>query len=1001
MIKLTPITRMSIGLVLLTISALLTANWLGLTPNKHEAYLDARKKIAETLAVQISKLAEKDEISIIETVLESLHDRNKDISALSLRLNNGDILVEIGNAEKLWDSSLGNISTPTRVLVPIFSGNTQWGRVAIKFTPLDEEHFLGYVISPIILLLLFIAVSGYILYHLFLKRALRYLDPSAVIPDRVKNAMDALSEGVLILDKNERVVLINSSFSEKTETKQSSLMGKKPSDLPWEYVRQADQDNEYPWTRALSESKPQTAIGMSLATESGRVRKFMVNCTPIQDGEGNTQGALTTFDDITRLERRNIQLSSMVERLKVTQKEVQDKNQKLAILASQDSLTGCLNRRTFFDLLERTMNESTSSGEVNSCIMLDIDFFKQVNDNFGHGIGDNVIKKVAEVLKNSLREGDHVCRYGGEEFCLLLNKSDSGQAELFAERIRKNIEDLDFSDDPSSERLKVTASLGIADSHHGAKTPAEIINQADYALYGAKESGRNRVVLWSNMITTDDFAGNNESMITREKEEHIEKETSVDTESKVTRLNVEHKSHNQNNILEDLPGRSDFLNIIEHCVNLEQSPVRNTTVLFIDIDNFKRINDALGYDVGDRILQEKCLRLSRMLRTTDKLGTLSKDPGGSSLSRLNGDQFGVLIQDLPTIEHVKAIASRIIKSLADPYHINEHTIYATCSIGISTYSQNNASAETLLKNAETAMISAKEMSGNSYHFYTGELGIETIDALKLENDLRSAVSNNELDIHYQPKVDARTGEIVGVESLLRWRHPGRGLILPRVFLNIAERTGIIHEIGMWVFQKACEQAKQWQGQGFDNFTIAINISATQFLRSDFIDQIGKILDATEVDPNLLEIEVTEYTMLQNIDKVSSIISHLKSLGISASLDDFGTGYSSLHYIKQFSIDSIKIDISFIHNITTNPDDVAIVSAIIAMARAMNIQVIAEGVENYDQLKVLKELGCYLIQGYIYSRPKPVKDITELLRGKYLSSSAVEDATPIANIGQIR
>lgn len=999
MIRITPITRMSFGLVLLTISVLITANWMGLTPNKHEAYIDARKKVAETLAVQISKLAEKNEVSIIETVLKSLYERNKDITALSLQLTDGKILVESGDASGLWDSALGHTSTPTRVLVPIFSGNNLWGRVAIKFTTLEEDYIFGYAVNPLVLLLVFIGFSGYILYHLFLKRALRYLDPTAVIPDRVRNAMDALAEGVLILDKNERVVLINSSFSEKTEIQQSVLLGNKPAVLPWQFVRQADQDNEYPWSLAIRDSIPQTAIGLSIVTNSGKTRKFMVNSTPILDADGNTQGALTTFDDITRLERRNIQLSTMVEKLKISQKEVQDKNQELAILASQDSLTGCLNRRTFYDILEGALNKALTSNTTISCIMLDIDFFKQVNDNFGHGVGDNVIKRVAAVLKSSLRDGDHVCRYGGEEFCLLLNNSDSNQAHLFSERIRKNVEDLDFSDDPASAKLKVTASLGIADSNHGAKTPAEIINQADYALYGAKESGRNRIVLWSNMITTDDFSSNNEED-SSPNEETLHATQSVNNGKQNNQIYKASGSYEKNR-LEDLPGRSAFLDIIDHCINIEQSHGNNAIVLFIDIDNFKRINSALGYDIGDRILQEKCLRLSKMLRTTDKLGSLSKEPGSSSLSHLNGDQFGVLIQDVPTLDQIKAIASRIINSLADPYHIGEHTIYATCSIGISTYQQDNTTAETLLKNAETAMISAKNMSGNSYHFYTGELGIETLEELKLENDLRSALPNNELVIHYQPKVDAKTEMIVGVESLLRWRHPRKGLVLPNVFLNIAERTGIIHEIGIWVFQSACEQAKYWQDQGYGDFTVAVNISATQFLRNDFIEQIRDILQTTGVDPHLLEIEVTEYTMLKNIDKISTIITQLKSLGIGASLDDFGTGYSSLHYIKQFSIDSIKIDISFIHNITTNPDDVAIVSAIIAMAHAMNIQVIAEGVENYEQLKILKELGCDQIQGYIYSRPKPVADVSELLRAKHLSSHTGTKTVPKIKIGQLR
>ena len=973
---------MSTGLVLLTISALITANWLGLTPNKHEAYLDARIKVAETVAVQISKLAENEEQEIIDAVMESLYERNDDIIALSLRLTNGDILSEAGITNNIWDSSAGEVSTPTRVLVPIFSGKNVWGKIVIHFTPLDEESFFGFMINPIYVLLLFIGIIGFALYYLFLKRALRYLDPASVIPERVKTAMDILSEGVMIIDKNERIVMINSSFSKKTDTLQSNILGNKPSMLKWNFTNKNIKDPVYPWTNAINKSQTQKGVGLSIKTESGFTRNFMVNSAPILDPEGNNQGVLTTFDDITKLERRNIQLSTMVDQLKISQEEVQHKNEELAVLASQDSLTGCLNRRSFFEIMEESLKKSQITDVPLSCIMLDIDFFKAVNDNYGHGVGDNVIRRISEILIIFLRESDHVCRYGGEEFCLLLENTNSEQAKLFAERIRRNIEKINFSDDPASTDLKVTASLGVSDSTFGGKTPSEIINQADYALYGAKESGRNKVVLWSSMLKD-------------EKSNDKEKETPRAIPDTVVSLKRNEPAHNADStrrhiaqdddqILEGLPGRTAFLNLINKSIEAPLKTDHHSAIFFIDIDNFKRINNALGYDVGDRILQDKCLRLSRLLRSSDKLSTLNDDAESPTISRLSGDQFGVLIQNLPDISQTSTIASRIIAKLAEPYHIDEHIIYATCSIGISTFPHDCDNSETLLMNAEIAMNRIKNISGNGFHFYADEVSEETAEILDMESELREAITNNEMSIYYQPKVNILTENIVGMEALLRWKHPTKGLILPNVFLPIAEKTGLIHELGIWVFREVCKQAKYWDNHGIKDFTVAVNISATQFTRSDFVGQIVSTLNNTRVDPRLIEIEITENTMLHDINTVSIIIGQLRKLGIGSSLDDFGTGYSSLHYIKKFTIDSLKIDISFINNITTDADDVAIVSAIIAMAHAMHVKVIAEGVENNEQLNILRELGCDEIQGYIYSRPKPADEATILLKVNNIS-----------------
>ena len=355
MTRLTPITRMSISLVLLTISIMLSANWMGLTPDRNSAYLDSRKIIAETVAVQVSKLAETGKMEIIHIIMNSLLNRNEEIIAISLQLVDDSTPINVGDAQNMWDKSQGDVSTPVRVLVPIYSGDKQWGRIGIKFTPLGEEEFFGVSINLYLLLLIFIGISGFGMYYLFLKRALHYLDPASVIPERVKAAMDVLSEGVLILDKNGRIVLANSSFSEKTGTPQSSLLGKKPEILPWKLTNSINKNTKLPWVHVKDNSEAQTAVAISLVNND-HTQKFMVNSSPIIDSKGNSQGVLTTFDDVTKIEKRNTLLSSALDRLKETQQVIENNNKELSVLASQDSLKGCLNRSSFFENMDEAVH---------------------------------------------------------------------------------------------------------------------------------------------------------------------------------------------------------------------------------------------------------------------------------------------------------------------------------------------------------------------------------------------------------------------------------------------------------------------------------------------------------------------------------------------------------------------------------------------------------------------------------------------------------------------
>lgn len=965
MFRLTPVIRMSVGLVLLTVSLLLVADWLGLMPDEADATLKARKRVAETLAVQMSKLAERGEVGIIKTVLRSVHERDSDILSASLRTTRGDILATVGDHTSLWRRGDNEISTTTHVVVPIFDRNEPWGQVQLRFRELGERTVFGLSMSQFLLLVLFMAGAGYVLYHIFLYRSLRYLDPSAVIPARVKAAMDVLAEGVLILDDKERIVLANAAFTKKTGTSLSSLMGRTPSELTW--TREDDGPKDaLPWSEAIRRNAAQTAVPLSLSTKSGRTKTFMVNSAPVIAENGQTRGALTTFDDVTRLERRNTQLKRMLDVLKRSQDEVKRKNEELQVLATQDALTGCLNRRAFFQILDEDFDKTHAGGYDIACVMLDIDHFKSINDSYGHSVGDIVIRTTAQTLKKALRQGDLVCRYGGEEFCLVLRGATSNEAALLAERIRGDVEALRFDGSEVTRNMRVTSSFGVSDSRLGARSLAELIDQADQALYAAKEGGRNQVVRWDNTLREE--ASPTETMVFGEALLEPPAESGADDASSAIAF---HDS------LTGLPCRQLFLDTIRRHLLAYNSEQANIGLILIDIDIFKRINQSLGHAAGDVLLRQVSDRLADHIRRTDQIARLDQD-NEATVCRLGGDEFGILVQNLSDHRRIKDVASRLLSGLSEPYTIGEHTVHLTISIGISVFPQGGHSAEQLLRNAEVAMYHAKDRGGNTFERYSETLDGDARERFRLELELRHALKNDELVLFYQPKIETTTRRIVGLEALVRWRHPRLGMLAPTRFIGIAEETGLIGELGAWVLRTACVHAKEWIALGHADVRVAVNLSVLQLRDPRFVNQTLDILRDTGLDATSLELEVTENAVMENLEVVTSILSQLKRRGVRISLDDFGIGYSSLNYIKRFPIDALKIDRSFIQNLTSHKPDLAIVSAIIAMAHAMDLEVIAEGVENNEQLDIVSELGSDHVQGHIFSRPKPLTEALALM-----------------------
>ena len=391
-------------------------------------------------------------------------------------------------------------------------------------------------------------------------------------------------------------------------------------------------------------------------------------------------------------------------------------------------------------------------------------------------------------------------------------------------------------------------------------------------------------------------------------------------------------------------------------------------LLFLDLDRFKNINDSLGHSVGDLFLQEVAGRLERATRELD------------TVARVGGDEFLILLTGLKDVTDAAVAAERLMDAMTAEFVVQGHPLNIGCSLGISIFPEHGTDAETLIKNADTAMYSAKENGRNGFRFFTEDVNALAVERLTLENSLPHALDKEELFLVYQPQVDMTTGKIIGLEALLRWQHPELGLVPPDKFIRIAENCGLIVPVGEWVLRTACSQARKWQEAGLPPVRVAVNVSAVQFRRQGFSEQVRKVLRETALAPEYLELELTESLLLADADVTLSVIQELKAMGLTLAIDDFGTGYSSFRYLKQFRVSRLKIDRSFIRDVAVNPDDAAITAAIISMAKSLRLKVIAEGVEDEAQMSFLRAHQCDEIQGYYFSKPLAVDKVADKLRG---------------------
>nr|WP_305906952.1 GGDEF domain-containing protein [Methylomarinum sp. Ch1-1]MDP4519666.1 GGDEF domain-containing protein [Methylomarinum sp. Ch1-1] len=699
----------------MTASIILFADILGIAPDQPKYELKSRKQISESMAILFSTMAYDQDIETIRTLMSKIVVREQDILSAGFRLQSGRLLFAAGPHAQYWGDYSGSKSTSSHVLVPIYRGKSQIGTIELSFKPLAGADGWAIFDNDIYKLILFVIIFGFFSFLFFVLRTLRQIDPSAVIPERVNAAFDTLAEGVVILDDKEQIVLANTAFSEIVKHNAASLLGFKLSDLAWQAPDEDGGDILYPWLIAMNSGESSIGDKLTLEVEAGETRTMVINSAPIHDHQGKQQGMLLTFDDVTELELQKRQLQATVSDLESSRKEIQQQNKELHFLATRDPLTGCLNRRSFYQQFAAMFKMARTQREKLCCIMADIDHFKRVNDNFGHAVGDEVIKLLADVLQSSTREQDIIGRYGGEEFCIVLPGIDCDEAVSVAERIRLKVKQ------QSAERFiagpTVSVSLGVSSMQNQAQDLAELNEQADQALYVAKEAGRDRVVNWT---ANDENVPHGQPKTTKDKQSHQRISISDPSQQHedVNRLlaqvkqleeaaeQLQHERYYDK--LTGLPSQIFFYDRIKQAVERCERQGRLTAILIVTCDLFSQVNSSFGRAIADQMFISLAKRMDGIFRKDDSIALFNAVAEDLIISRFEGDEFAILLADFDDRMIVPAVVKRIADAMKTPVCIDDKQVSVSCKIGISLFPEDAGSAEELLAHANTAKCSRQK-----------------------------------------------------------------------------------------------------------------------------------------------------------------------------------------------------------------------------------------------------------------------------------------------------
>jgi diguanylate cyclase (GGDEF)-like protein len=621
-------------------------------------------------------------------------------------------------------------------------------------------------------------------------------------------------------------------------------------------------------------------------------------------------------------------------------------------LAIRDELTGSHNRRHLIGLIENEKERTARLGSLFCLCLLDIDHFKRINDTYGHQAGDTVLREFAATVQRQIRDSDSFGRYGGEEFLLMLPETSINEAQALAERVRASIARLGFSALPD---LAVTVSIGVAEFRVDEPI-AQTVARADEALYQAKSGGRNRVVNYGQQIEAAPAAAAPQAVLP----------ALPDAGSR-----------------DNLTGLLNRRMLRDRLAHAIERAVRNNNMvglILLNMNKFREINQTHGYETGDAVLVQVAATLRTVLRDCD------------TVARWSSDEFAVLIEDLGQEADALQVAQKIVGAFTAPLSVEDRSCFVSLSAGVAVFPTAGVDHDILLERADIAMTRAKAWGENAVELYAPQEAVSPHQRLSLKNALRDALGGGQLFLEYQPQVELASGAIVGVEALVRWRHPERGIVSPAEFIPLAEETGLIIPIGDWVLRTACAQQRAWVDAGLPSVKIAVNLSARQLKDPKLVERVLGTIADTHIDPHCLDIEITESVLIEEPEAHQDAMACLRAAGVQISIDDFGTGYSSLNYLSELPVDVLKIDGSFVRRLglSATPGRASVITElIIEMAHRLGLHVIAEVVETADQLNELHRMGCDVGQGYYFNRPLHPDQVAALLHG-----AAVEDV-PLA------
>jgi len=983
---------------MLTVSLLLISDFLGLMPDSRGAEVAYRQHIAESAAVQVSMEIGEQDKSKLQQIMASTVERNERVLSAAVVRSDGTLLHSEGAHADNWTLEPAAESTVNQVRVSLFTPQGEWGVFELVFTdmPVSASMFRGG--SAVLKIVLYVALVGFIGYFFFLRKVMRELDPDQVLPDRVRSALDALTDGLLIVNHEGVIMFCNQALAKRIGINSRKLTGKDSNSLDWVML---DDNEQLPWSPVLTGESLENDQPLNLRVGHHQSYQFIVHASPIK-GEGtDVRGALITFNDITELERKHAELETTLADLRESQIEIEEKNRELFTLATRDPLTNLFNRRAFFDAFDVLFEKAQQNSSRLACIMLDIDHFKSVNDTHGHGVGDEVIKYLADVLTEFQGDVDVVGRFGGEEFCMLIPDASVDAAVQRADKIRTHIEHGTNAD--ISVELSITSSFGVSVLPSEAKSPSEMIEFADLALYEAKTAGRNRVVSWQGNDGGKQETVGSTGAVTQTAAASLGPVS--DAVGEDARVSVRESMRRR----DDDPSAAGALVLVEPGRSLTQRQLLATNintaitrarrdglvmaVVVFDGNSLQYIADNVDYNIGNKLCSILVDRIKNLLRLSDVVSQSEMEPVSGSVTQTEHNEVAVLLSDISSKDVVPGLLQRLLAVFDQPIVIGGLEYVVDTHAGVSIFGEDGNTAESLLQNACMACSNAKmTKQRNSYSFYSTEMDEAAKRFIRLQADLYQAVEKNELEVYFQPKMDLISGGLLGFEALLRWHHPQLGMVPPLDFIPIAERTGLIHKINSWVMTAVVDQINRWNQSGHSNLSVAVNVSAPELKEPEFASNVLGIIADAQLPASALEIEITESIGIDELDVARANLDKLHQAGMAISIDDFGTGYASLGYLQHFPITRLKIDRMFVNGCTVDEKKARVVRSIITMGNSLGMRVLAEGVETSEQLLFLRDHHCDEIQGYLVSKPVNAAETTTYLEKPALLSQTILAST---------